>query len=222
MDTQVQDRVTYTTTIVLQPQQVLEMVYRKADAKQPFYDEAVAVCLDASEKMDEARWLIGDMALLVCQEKHYGDDKIGDFAKRINISVDRAKEYRLMAEYYEKSARADSLAHLANLSYSHYRIAKQLKNHGGLDASIKFLELCADNSWTIEAAIVELNRLLGREPKVKEGADAEAKPEPEAVIECYITAIEGTTVTLNATNVRDLKTGRLYRIEVYALAAEED
>lgn len=218
--TDTQTQVHFTTSITLHSSAILEMIEKKAAAKQPFFEEAVTVCLDAAEKMDEARWMIGDMALLITSEKHYGADAVGQFAKRINVAVDSVQDYRMMAAYYEKSARADILGQMAVLSYSHFKVARRLKDLGGLPASIAFLTECADNSWTIEAARLEMDKRLGKEPKQKE--QAETKPEPLTTIECYITEITGTTMTLNATNVRGIVKGKLYRLEVYETDVVED
>ena len=214
----------YTTSITLYTADIIAAVERKAAQGHPFFEDAVTVCLDASEKMDEARWLIGDMALLISLTKQYGADMIGEFAKRINVSVDMAKEYRLMAAYYEKSARTDLLGQLAILSYSHWKIAKQLKDKdledghiGGIDDSIAFLYTCADGGWTIERARIEMDKLLGKEPKQPE--ESEEKEVPLLVLEAYVTSIDGKIVTLNTTNTEGLKKGVLYRLEVFAVDA---
>lgn len=215
----------YSTSIILPSPELVAMVERKAAQGFPFFEDAVSVCLDASEKMDEARWLIGDMALLVCEDKKYGENMIGEFAKRINVSVDQAKEYRLMASYYEKSGRTDLLANLPILSYSHWKVAKRLKDKDLKDAdgnthigdiadSIEFLYTCADGGWTIERARIEMDKLLGKEPKQPE--EPTEKEGPILVLEAYVTDINGKVITLNTTNTDGLQKGVLYRVEVFA------
>ncbi len=111
----------------------------------------------AQQNMDEARWIIGDLALLV--KKQYREDRLRDFANEINVEKSRVKEYRTVCRFYEKAARASFLADRPNLTYSHLRDAMRF---GSADRAYAFLEEVTTHTWTVDNARIELAKRLGK------------------------------------------------------------
>ncbi len=111
----------------------------------------------AQTNMDEARWIIGDLALAV--KKQYREDRLKDFADEINVERARVKEYRTVCRFYEKAARASFLADRPNLTYSHLRDAMRLSDP---DRAYAFLEEAAANTWTVGTARLKLQERLGK------------------------------------------------------------
>jgi hypothetical protein len=134
------------------------------------WETILSAAIDAAEQGDASRWLIGDLAILV--EKSYGEDRIGEFAKGIGTAVKTVKQYRLVCRFWnrEKSPREDFLAELKTVKWTHYREAMRLKELG---KAIEFIEECAINAWTCEAASVELDTRLGKPPPVRKLLDKE-------------------------------------------------
>lgn len=183
---------------------VLEAIENAASSGRDVWEMVISAGIDASDKGDEARWMIGDLALLV--KKSYGDDAIGKFAKDIHAPVKRVEEYRTVCAFWDrqKSARADFLAELKNVYYSHYREALRL---GDYDKAVQFIEDCALNDWTYEAARLEVNKRLG-------------KPEPSAKILDTVARVEdidGLSITIGLSQEHVMKlfpgwrAGRFYR-----------
>jgi hypothetical protein len=122
-------------------------------------------CGMASEDMDARRWLIGDMACRVV--KKYGSDRIGEFAKEIKQPVDQVKEWRTVCRFYPLSVRADFLQDRPNLTYSHFRKAKRLRD---MEAALDLLDKASLDDWTVELLDVEVTKLVGKpEPPMKLG-----------------------------------------------------
>lgn len=146
----------------------IELLYAAADAGEDVYEAAVQFGMKAREDDDRSKWLIGDLAQFV--RKAYGQNRIGEFAKAINAPVDRVKEYRTVSAFWTKAARADFLDYEA-LSYSHFRLAKRLKE---FEDACDFLQDVAANAWTVEQARIELNELMGKPTPPMRLLDAEA------------------------------------------------
>jgi hypothetical protein len=119
------------------------VITRKAirDFEAETFEELCAEGVMAREEGDNSRWSLGDIAMKVA--KSYGFDAVGEWAKEVKIARKTAYEYRRMAAYYEKSARAD----FPNLAYSHFRAAKSL---GDIEKSIALLTLAAKEDWSVE------------------------------------------------------------------------
>lgn len=149
---------------------VLEAIEQAAAEGNDVWEMVVSAGIQASDKGDESRWLIGDLALLVRTE--YGEDSIGKWAKDIKCPVDRVKEYRTVCGFWDRelSARADFLAELKNIYYTHYREAMRLKDY---DAAVEFIEECAMNDWSVEAARLELDKRLGKKAPPAKLVDSE-------------------------------------------------
>jgi hypothetical protein len=193
----------------------VELLERAAAAGEDVYQAAVGLGQMDRESKDRARWRIGDLARLVT--KAYGQNRIADFAKDINEPVDRVKEYRTVCRYWERSVRADFLA-LPTLTYSHFRIALRFADR---EDACDFLQDCAANAWTVEAARIELKKRLGEPLPAARLLDAEARvvivrtdpglvPEPEVTFELLpgvdLLALEnlhGRHVRLVVTEVKD-------------------
>jgi hypothetical protein len=131
----------------------------------------------AQQDMDKGRWTIGDDALTV--RKRYGFDKLGDYAREINMPTERVQEYRTTCAYYQKSVRTDFLADNPTLTYSHLRAAMRFKD---IEESLSFLEKAAMACWTVETARIEVAQALGQ-----------TKPTPPLIASkfCRITGTSG-------------------------------
>ncbi len=132
------------------------------DRGEDIWESAISAGIDAQSSMDEGRWLIGDLARLV--DKSYGDDRIGDFAKGINVDVKRVMEYRTVAKFWPISVRAELLEACPTVSYSHMRLAMQC---GDLDKATAFIETCASEALTVESARLRLKEVTGKPSKPK-------------------------------------------------------
>jgi hypothetical protein len=96
----------------------------------------------ARRAMDTGRWLIGEYVRQLVT--YYGERTIEQYADDIGIQPNRAYEYGSMASFYSLGTRA-AFSEL-DLTYSHYREARRLKN---LDRALEFLRLAALNKWTV-------------------------------------------------------------------------
>lgn len=142
---------------------ILALIDRAGEAGEDIYDTAVNAGVVAAGDHDKNRWLIGDLASRI--KKRYGQDMIGRFATDINMEKSRVKDYRRVCEFWEKDTRASILATMPVITFSHMRLAMRLGNH---PEALSFLEECADNAWTVEQAMLELNKRQGKaEPPVK-------------------------------------------------------
>lgn len=112
---------------------------------------------EAQTNMDEARWIIGDLACLVSAE--YGRDKIADFAREVNVEKARVKEYRTVARFYKNLPRQKFAQDHPNLTYSHMRDAMRF---GDQDRAMEHLEACAIQTLTVEAARIRIQEALGK------------------------------------------------------------
>lgn len=146
----------------------VELLERAAASGEDVYEACINLGIVAREKNDSARWLIGDLAQLV--HKEYGRNRIGEFAKKINEPVDRVKEYRTVSAFWQRAVRADFLG-VEALSYSHFRVAKRLKD---MALALAFLNEAATKGWTVEATRLVLNERLGKPPVPVRLLDAEA------------------------------------------------
>jgi hypothetical protein len=115
----------------------------------------------AASQLDEGRWILGDLALLV--DKQYGEDKMGDFAKECQVPKKRIYEYRQVCGYWGSSVRAD-LWELPTVTYSLMRLAMRLEN---VDEARRFVERTASKGYTVDKAHYVMGRLLGLAGKRK-------------------------------------------------------
>lgn len=122
----------------------------------PTYEEICEWGRTAAANIDQGRWLIGDLALEV--DKRYGKNTVADFAKQINVPVNRVKEYRTTCKFWQNSVRTDILDNNPVITYTHMRKAMRFK-----DVSIarRFIDECAGNAWTVERAGIEIKARLG-------------------------------------------------------------
>lgn len=117
----------------------------------PVIDQAAAYAvlvkdaIDARQAIDIGRWLIGAYVRMLMDISVYGQHTLEDFADDIGIDPKRAYEYASMASYYSLGRR-EQISHL-NLTYSHLREAKRLKD---VDKSLAFLHIVFANVWTIQ------------------------------------------------------------------------
>lgn len=111
----------------------------------------------AAQQIDEGRWIIGDSALLV--EKHYGEDRIADYARECNLPKKRVQEYRTVCAHYEKSVRADYLRDHPNITYSHLRAAMRYEDD---ITAWEMLDKASLNTWTVDQFQHEIAEELGK------------------------------------------------------------
>lgn len=120
------------------------------------WDRLCEMGRDAREHIDAGRWVIGDLALEV--DKAYGENRIEEFAKEIQISTGRVMEYRTVCRFWQSSVRAE-LLELPSVTYSHLRVAMRLKD---LDKAADFVRDCAADLLTVEAVRLRMNEALGK------------------------------------------------------------
>lgn len=151
-----------------------------------------AACVDtgikAQEMLNEGRWIIGDLACVIANHSDYGENTLGMFADDIHFERARVREYRTVSQFWTFSVRTELLL-IANLMYSHFRIATRLQN---LRRARDFLLESADNDWSVGRARIELNKRLG-------------KPLPPLQLlnaaEVCIVGIDGSIVRLDVVNI---------------------
>lgn len=127
------------------------------------------LCDDGREAvgaLDTGRWIIGDLALMV--DKHYGENRLNDFAAAIQLEYAAVKVYRRVSRFWTPEIRI-SFTKLPGVSYSHMRLATRLKTH---EAAQDFIEDVSFYTWTVSAAIAELNKRLGKPTPPKKLLDA--------------------------------------------------
>lgn len=122
----------------------------------------------AQRNMDVGRWIIGDLAVMV--KTRYREDRLGSFAKEIQVDVARVREYRRVCAFWEMSHRQHFFDD-ERITYSHFREAMRLKD---IEHARAFLDACAENEWTVEAARVALNEHLGKPSPATNVAEFEA------------------------------------------------
>ena len=138
--------------------------------KPAIWEMIVSTGVDAADKGDYSRWMIGDLAQLA--QKKYGEDVIGKFAKEIKVEVKRAEEYRTVCQFWDrkKSARAEIRETCPNIYYSHFREAMRLKNH---DCAVRLLHKASGRDWSVERTRFFVNRVLGKSTSPKKLVDLE-------------------------------------------------
>lgn len=134
-------------------------------AGEDIWEAAVSAAADDEQDMAAHRWRLGDLARRV--QKQYGKNRLGDFAKQINVPVPTVKQYRRMSDFYPP----DTRYLFENIGYSHYRQAMRLKDLG---AALELLTVCSGDSRTVEATQVEINKIVGKPTPPVKLLDAEA------------------------------------------------
>lgn len=150
-------------------QSPLEAIERIASSGGDIWESAVDAALAAADLGDMARWIIGDLALLV--GKRYGTNRIDEFARSIGHRKSTVQEYRRVCAYWQKSTRVDFLDECPTIRWSHMRDAMRLKD---LKQSVQFLRECADQNFTVEQAAVDLKKRLGKPVPPRKALDVEA------------------------------------------------
>jgi hypothetical protein len=142
----------------------IKLLDKMIESGEDIWEAAKSLASSSEVEMTERRWLLGDVASRI--EKQYGKNRIGDFAKDTGNTVSSLKQYRAMAKFYEKSTRYL----FENLTWSHYRHAKRLKD---LETSLDLLEQASVNSWSCEMTGVEIAKKVGKKVPPKKLLDAE-------------------------------------------------
>jgi hypothetical protein len=113
--------------------------------KDEAYERLVKLGEDARRTMDEERWSLGDLTLLVIAHfSVYGQRTVEEYADAIKVEASRLYEFKEVAEFYPPERRAE-LSEL-DLSYTHFREAKRLKK---LDMAMEMLKQAAAQHMTV-------------------------------------------------------------------------
>lgn len=120
------------------------------------WESLTSAGIEAAKHMDTGRWLLGDIASDVTAA--YGEDKLGEYAKLINVRSQTLRGYERVARFFPRGE--FSRPEYENLSWSHYRAAMRLK-----DGALDFLQHCAAETLTVEAADVEIIKRLPLPPR---------------------------------------------------------
>lgn len=137
---------------------------------------------DARSTLDEYRYVIGDIAMLV--EKDYGRNLIGQFANDIGLAPVTLRQYRSVSAFYENNIRAlfSPLITWSHANLARRYAAKVADTPGAqLEAAMALLEAAADNDWTVGKLEVEVKTMLG------------AKVTPQRIVELHGTLAIGNT-----------------------------
>lgn len=123
-------------------------------------EEYIGRGLQAAADIDRGKWTIGDDAVDInAKYGRYNGHVLADYAKGINLPVDRVAEYHGVCKFFPKSARAEYLESNPAITYTHLRDAKRLKDYG---KAMAFLDQCSAEAWSVEKARIELQRTLGK------------------------------------------------------------
>jgi len=147
----------------------IELLERAAKSGSDIWESCVSAGIEAKGMLEEGRWTIGDLAVLV--GKRYTANLIGEFANAINYEVASVREYRRVSRFWWEKSRRLELLERQQLHYSHFQDAMRLKDP---QKAAAFLHECADKEWTVERARVELSKKLGKPvppPKLLDGLE---------------------------------------------------
>lgn len=114
------------------------------------WEEYITMGMEAREKKDNAQWELGDLACKV--KKDYGKDAIGKYAIDIGVIKSTLKEYRIIADLYQKDERSSFL----RLSFSHFNLAQRGNSK---EEAMDWLKKADDNDWTCEQLAIEIKKL---------------------------------------------------------------
>lgn len=115
------------------------------------YEEICDECRQVVVRMDAARWVVGDRALLI--EKQYGEHTLDDFARDIGLNKKTVYGYRTVSDFYPEILRRSILNAFPNLTYTYFKDAIRLKD---LEVAIEWLEQVSTEGWTADQASYEL------------------------------------------------------------------
>jgi hypothetical protein len=196
----------------LSADQFLDTVAELAKDKtaEGFFEEAVEAGEAALKHMDTGRFFVGE--LLIHIKKRYGANQIGAYAKRLRRAKSTLYEWRAMARFYQRSARAEFLnAEHKVISYDHMREA--MRRADSPDEAIEFLREAVSLAMTVEEGQVELT--------VRKG-----KPRPALkVVDMQATLVrkEGKKAAIEFEDYPglDFETGKTYRAVFYELKPYE-
>lgn len=142
----------------------VEVLDRMIEQGEDIWEAACSIATADELSIGERRWNLGDVASRI--DKQYGKNRIGDFAKVTGNTVASLKQYRAVSKFYAKEHR--SL--FENLSWSHYRRAKSLKD---IEDALDMLEQASINSWSCEMTDIEVAKKKGKKVAPKKLLDAE-------------------------------------------------
>jgi hypothetical protein len=142
----------------------VEVLDRMIESGEDIWEAACSIATADNLSVGERYWNLGDVASRI--DKQYGKNRIGEFAKVTGNKVSSLKQYRAVSRFYQKEHR--SL--FENLSWSHYRAAKSLKD---IEDALDMLEQASSNSWSCEMTGVEIAKKVGKKVAPKKLLDAE-------------------------------------------------
>lgn len=114
------------------------------------------------QDLDANRWSLGELALQVSTS--YGDSQLVHFANMINVSKSSVYEYKKVTAWLADNPHLRKFKDEPVLTYSHIRKASRIKDIAQAEA---FLNQCADDALTPDAASVVAAKLEGKSVKVK-------------------------------------------------------
>ena len=114
------------------------------------WEEYISMGMEAREKKDNAQWELGDLACKV--KKDYGKDAIGKYAIEIGVVKSTLKEYRIIANLYQKDERSS----FSRLSFSYFNLAQRGNTK---EEAMDWLKKADDNDWTCEQLAIEIKKL---------------------------------------------------------------
>lgn len=143
------------------------------------WEAAVSLGIQDEDDLTELRWRQGDLAMLI--DKRYGDDRLGSYAKAINVPIRTIRHRRQMSRFYENGTRY----RFANAHYAHYREAMRLETP---ERALWALEKASQRGWTIERMGMILSRYL---------KGASTGPRKIADVELEVAAVRGVTASFH-------------------------
>lgn len=174
-------------------EQVLYLADKMLAAGEDPWELLTMAAAREEDDADKHRWNQCDLAAKV--QKQYSENAIAAFARDAKLPVRRAKEYRTMGTFYERSARADFLSNHETLTYTHLRTATRLKS---VESAMRFLDRADLRGWSsdkCEYVIGRMQRIYrdsapnggsqSAETEVNEPVQIIQKAyEPSAVLQC--------------------------------------
>ena len=125
------------------------------------FEDAVEAARLAALNEDNSRWAIGDISNVINRE--YGQATFERFADEIGRSSKTVYEYWRMSQFWQISARAEISTLYPNLTYSHYRRAREASSN--LEEAKQIISKAGKRGWTVRRMDRVLDRWARRNQK---------------------------------------------------------
>lgn len=181
------------------------------------WESCVSVGIAAKEMLDEGRFAIGDLARIVAKKK-YGKNAIGSFAHAIKQDVNRVREYRRVANFWEIAVRTAIWEECPALTYSDFKIAMRLKD---LKKAKAFLREISDQHWSVEQARLVLNVRLGKPLPPMKLLDAEEVCILDIKETLLKVDVVGVNLEANEKLMNAWRSGKAVHVVIYEVPADE-